>query len=124
MPRRPLQNMLLLVSLMAVEAVADQWIESGLYTTTPHWNDTDGNRIEAHATGLLESPADGGRWYWYGESKKGCDLADHGVNCYSAAALGGPWRSEGQVKLAPGECVISTLHEPLPGPAAEAELPR
>ena len=31
MPRRPLQNMLLLVSLMAVEAVADQWIESGLY---------------------------------------------------------------------------------------------
>ena len=34
-----------------------------------HWNDTDGNRIEAHSAGMLQSPLDE-RWYWYGESKK------------------------------------------------------
>ena len=27
-----------------------------------HWNDTDGNRIEAHAAGMLQSPLDS-RWY-------------------------------------------------------------
>lgn len=61
-----------------------------------HWNDTDGNRIEAHAAGMLQSPVDG-RWYWYGESKKTDSLADHGVNCYSAETIAGPWRNEGQV---------------------------
>ena len=77
-------------------AAADTWIESGLYPTTPHWNDTDGNRIEAHAAGVLQAPTDQ-RWYWYGESKKDGNLKDHGVNCYSAPGLGGPWRNEGQV---------------------------
>lgn len=62
----------------------------------PHWNDTDGNRIEAHAAGMLQSPLDK-RWYWYGESKKTNSLADHGVNCYSSAYISGPWRNEGQV---------------------------
>jgi hypothetical protein len=78
--------------------VADEhkWIQSGLYPDTPHWNDTDGNRIEAHAAGMLQSPFDK-RWYWYGESKKTSDLSDHGVNCYSAPGLSGPWRFEGQV---------------------------
>ena len=33
-----------------------------------HWNDTDGNRIEAHAAGMLQAPDS--RWYWYGESSK------------------------------------------------------
>ena len=28
---------------------------------TPHWNDTDGQRIEAHAAGLLFA---GGLWFW------------------------------------------------------------
>ena len=64
----------------------------------PHWNDTKGERIEAHSAGLLQSPTDG-RWYWYGESKKTgtAHLADHGVNCYSAPDISGPWTFEGQV---------------------------
>lgn len=61
-----------------------------------HWNDTDGNRIESHAAGMLQSPVDK-RWYWYGESKKTNSLTDHGVNCYSAPDISGPWRNEGQV---------------------------
>jgi len=61
-----------------------------------HWVDTDGNRIEAHAAGMLQSPVDD-RWYWYGESKKTDSLNDHGVNCYSAETIAGPWRNEGQV---------------------------
>merc|ERR1719401_2461811 len=60
-----------------------------------HWNDTDGNRIEAHGAGLLQSPIDK-RWYWYGESKKG-ELESPGVNCYSADTLAGPWQHEGRV---------------------------
>ena len=64
----------------------------------PHWTDTDGNRIEAHGAGMLQSPHDG-RWYWYGESAK-AEANDaslpHGVNCYSAPDLAGPWRFEGQ----------------------------
>ena len=65
-------------------------------TRAPHWNDTDGQRIEAHAAGMLQSSTDY-RWYWYGESKKDGNLRDHGVNCYSAPGLSGPWRNEGQV---------------------------
>eukprot|EP00931_Biecheleriopsis_adriatica_P058127 TRINITY_DN34540_c0_g1_i1.p1 TRINITY_DN34540_c0_g1~~TRINITY_DN34540_c0_g1_i1.p1 ORF type:complete len:355 (+),score=48.04 TRINITY_DN34540_c0_g1_i1:83-1147(+) len=61
-----------------------------------HWIDTDGHRIEAHAAGMLQSPIDG-RWYWFGESKKTDDLEDHGVNCYSADDIAGPWKNEGQV---------------------------
>ena len=56
--------------------------------SAPHWLDTDGNRIEAHAAGMLQSPKDG-RWYWYGESKKTSDLSTHGVSCYSAATVAG-----------------------------------
>jgi hypothetical protein len=62
--------------------------------TDAHWNDTAGNRIEAHSAGMLQSPLDG-RWYWYGESKKTSDLSDHGVNCYSADTIAGPWTFEG-----------------------------
>ncbi len=63
-----------------------------------HWNDTDGNRIEAHSAGFLRagSGADA-RWYWYGESKKTGNLSEHGVTCYSSASLAGPWKFEGQV---------------------------
>jgi hypothetical protein len=61
-----------------------------------HWKDTDGNRIEAHAAGMLQSPTDN-RWYWYGESKKTGDDREHGVNCYSAATIAGPWTNHGQV---------------------------
>jgi len=64
--------------------------------TAPHWNDTDGNRIEAHAAGLFfDDPTQ--RWYWYGESQKTDDLRTHGVNCYSSQKLVGPWKFESQV---------------------------
>ena len=66
----------------------------------PPWTDTDGNRIEAHAAGMLQSPLDG-KWYWYGETAKGTIESDgsmpHGVNCYSSSDLAGPWQFEGQV---------------------------
>ena len=66
----------------------------------PPWTDTDGNRIEAHAAGMLQSPLDG-KWYWYGETAKGTVKSDgsmpHGVNCYSSTDLAGPWQFEGQV---------------------------
>eukprot|EP00040_Diaphanoeca_grandis_P025989 m.144786 g.144786 ORF g.144786 m.144786 type:complete len:490 (-) comp30396_c0_seq1:203-1672(-) len=71
-------------------------IRPGLAVNTPHWNDTDGNRIESHAAGMLQSPIDN-KWYWYGESKKTSNLSDHGVNLYSSASLTGPWKFEGQV---------------------------
>ena len=54
------------ISQARASAPASRWIESGLYPTTPHWNDTDGQRIEAHAAGMLQSSTDQ-RWYWYGE---------------------------------------------------------
>lgn len=44
---------------------------------------------------MLQAPS--GRWYWYGESKKTNGLKDHGVNCYSAPDISGPWKNEGQV---------------------------
>ena len=66
----------------------------------PPWTDTEGNRIEAHAAGMLQSPLDG-KWYWYGETAKGTVESDgsmpHGVNCYSSSDLAGPWQFEGQV---------------------------
>jgi len=61
-----------------------------------HWLDTDGNRIEAHAAGMLQSPIDH-RWYWYGESEKTDVLTGHGVTCYSADTIAGPWTREGMV---------------------------
>jgi len=81
-----------------------------------HWTDTQGQRIEAHGAGLLQSPLDH-RWYWYGESEKYANLwgswplnesarherraavrqAAPGVNLYSAGSLEGPWRFEGRV---------------------------
>lgn len=61
-----------------------------------HWKDTDGNRIEAHAAGMLQSPIDS-RWYWYGESQKTDVISDHGVTCYSAQTIAGPWTNEGMV---------------------------
>ena len=72
------------------------------------WLDSDGNRIEAHAAGMLQ--AQDGRWYWYGESKKTNNLSTHGVNLYSAEGLAGPWKFEGQV-LAQSQINIS-----FPGP--------
>ena len=75
-------------------------IQSCFEEACPSWTDTDGNRIEAHAAGMLQSPLDE-KWYWYGESAKGSVDSDgsmlHGVNCYSSSDLAGPWQFEGRV---------------------------
>lgn len=65
------------------------------------WNDTDGNRIEAHA-GSVHYFND--RYYWYGENKKGCGDVRRGstkprqagINCYSSKNLV-DWKFEGNV---------------------------
>jgi len=77
--------------------------------TCPHWNDTDGHRVEAHAAGMLLAPDS--RWYWYGESAKTSSLEDHGVNCYSAADISGPWTAEGQV-FHQGDVLIEGVQGP------------
>lgn len=77
-------------------ALASSCCAQHIVRSNTHWNDTDGHRIEAHAAGMMQSPVDG-RWYWYGESKKVSAWGDHGVNCYSAETIAGPWRNEGQV---------------------------
>ena len=89
---RPLASMNATASHRIIQPCFDE--------TCPPWTDTDGNRIEAHAAGMLQSPLDG-KWYWYGESAKGSVDSDgsmlHGVNCYSASDLAGPWQYEGRV---------------------------
>jgi len=78
------------------EAGHAEVVRSCFDKTCNHWNDTEGHRIEAHGAGMLQSPLDH-RWYWYGESKKTGKLSDHGVNCYSADSVAGPWKNHGQV---------------------------
>eukprot|EP00928_Gymnodinium_smaydae_P070894 TRINITY_DN54636_c0_g1_i1.p1 TRINITY_DN54636_c0_g1~~TRINITY_DN54636_c0_g1_i1.p1 ORF type:complete len:625 (-),score=118.48 TRINITY_DN54636_c0_g1_i1:56-1930(-) len=70
-------------------------IRSSFDQHSSHWLDTAGNRIEAHGAGMLYSEPHG-RWYWYGESKKG-ENEEAGINCYSSASLAGPWTFEGRV---------------------------
>jgi len=77
------------------------------------WRDDRGEPIEAHGAGLLKDPI-GGRWYWYGESKKMKNLTSHGINCYSSDSLAGPWRREGTVTLAPGKEGQSEGADPYP----------
>ena len=86
----------LLVGLtMATEIDPQYIIRPEFDELSPHWNDTDGNRIEAHSAGMLL--AGDGQWYWYGESKKSSDPSDHGVSCYSSPTLAGPWKNLGLV---------------------------
>ncbi|CAF4312656.1 unnamed protein product [Rotaria socialis] len=59
------------------------------------WNDTDGQSIQAHATGILIDPHDNSYW-WYGESLKTANLSDHGINCYHSTDLL-TWTNMGQV---------------------------
>jgi len=75
-------------------AILGAAVLTGVVYPDTHWNDTKGGRIEAHGAGMLQSPLDN-RWYWYGESKKTYDLSGHGVTCYSAATIAGPWTFEG-----------------------------
>ena len=86
----------ILLLLATAAASANHIIHPCFDASCAHWNDTKGERIESHAAGMLQSPTDK-RWYWYGESKKTADLSDHGVNCYSALDIAGPWTNEGSV---------------------------
>jgi len=72
------------------------------------WNDTDGNPINAHSAGILYHQ---GKYYWFGEYKKGktwlvpglnweCYRVNAGgVSCYSSGNLT-DWKFEG-IALAP-----------------------
>ena len=86
----------IMLLLATAAASANHIIHPCFDASCAHWNDTKGERIESHAAGMLRSPTDK-RWYWYGESKKTADLSDHGVNCYSALDIAGPWTNEGSV---------------------------
>lgn len=88
--------MLSLIPTLLVAVPSSGEIRSCFDSGCAHWNDTDGNRIEAHSAGMLQSHEDN-RWYWYGESKKGGNQSLAGVNLYSAPDLAGPWTNEGQV---------------------------
>lgn len=52
------------------------------------WNDTDGNRIQAHGGSII---AVDGTYYWYGENKEkstpGSGIWHWGVRCYSSTDL-------------------------------------
>jgi hypothetical protein len=52
------------------------------------WNDTNGNRIQAHGGSIHH---DDGTFYWYGENKErttpGSDIWHWGVRCYSSTDL-------------------------------------
>jgi len=82
-------------------------------STCQKWRDDKGEPIEAHGAGLMKDPV-GGRWYWYGESRKTQNLTSHGVNCYSSDSLAGPWRREGSVAFASGKEIQSGSADPYP----------
>jgi hypothetical protein len=48
------------------------------------WNDTDGNRIEAHGAGLIYT---NDAWYWIGEDKSANSGNFKAVNCYRSTDL-------------------------------------
>ena len=52
-------------------------IQNGVF-----WNDTSGDRIDAHGGGFLH---ENGIWYWIGEARSGS--SDRSVNCYSSTDL-------------------------------------
>eukprot|EP00756_Hemistasia_phaeocysticola_P052772 Hpha_TRINITY_DN2805_c0_g1::TRINITY_DN2805_c0_g1_i1::g.171426::m.171426 len=94
---------------LAAFGASPEWVYPSFNASAPHWTDTSGNRIEAHAAGMLQSPD--GTWYWYGESKKTNSLADHGVNCYSSNSIAGPWKFEGEV-LSQGDIKVTDRSGP------------
>src|SRR6478609_9374534 len=49
-----------------------------------YWNDTAGNRIEAHGAGVIRV---GDTWYWIGEDKSGNSGGFKAVNCYASKDL-------------------------------------
>ena len=91
---------------------------SGIIEPGKVWNDTDGAPINAHGGGVLYHE---GRYYWYGEYKKGetrllpgqdweCYRTDvSGVSCYSSKDLVN-WKFEGLALKATPDDVNSDLH--------------
>jgi hypothetical protein len=55
------------------------------------WNDTDGERINAHGGGMLYHE---GVYYWFGEFKRKTGKALDGISCYSSTNLV-DWKNEG-----------------------------
>lgn len=54
-------------------------IQNGVF-----WNDTDGNRIEAHGAGFIYT---NNAWYWFGEDKSQNSANFKAVNCYRSTDL-------------------------------------
>ncbi|HEV8550855.1 MAG TPA: family 43 glycosylhydrolase, partial [Polyangiaceae bacterium] len=54
------------------------------FTNGGYWNDTDGNRIEAHGAGVIKV---GTSWYWIGEDKSANSGNFKAVNCYKSDDL-------------------------------------
>jgi len=53
-------------------------------TNGGYWQDTQGNRIEAHGAGVIRS---GTKWYWIGEDKSANSGNFKAVNCYASDDL-------------------------------------
>jgi hypothetical protein len=53
-------------------------------TNGGYWQDTEGNRIEAHGAGLIQV---GAKWYWIGEDKSANSGNFKAVNCYASDDL-------------------------------------
>jgi len=54
------------------------------FTNGDYWQDTDGNRIEAHGAGLIRYE---NKWYWIGEDKSANSGNFKAVNCYASDDL-------------------------------------
>jgi len=54
------------------------------FTNGDYWQDTAGNRIEAHGAGLIRV---GSKWYWIGEDKSANSGNFKAVNCYASDDL-------------------------------------
>jgi len=54
------------------------------FSNGDYWQDTEGNRIEAHGAGLILFE---GTWYWIGEDKSANSGNFKAVNCYSSDDL-------------------------------------
>ena len=91
-----------LLSLLAFGAAAQQHVNIPVHTGEA-WNDTDGNKINAHGAGILKH---NGTYYMFGEIKKGITwlvagqawedyrVPAGGISCYSSTDLIN-WKNNG-----------------------------
>ena len=96
---------LIFISLLTflVDTTAAQQQANFPIHTGEEWNDTDGNKINAHGAGILEY---NGTYYMFGEIKKGTTwlvpgqawedyrVPAGGISCYSSKDLVS-WKNEG-----------------------------